>query len=101
MGDRDREDVQLRPAYLPGPLGLRVPDGQRARRPDPTGSAGEILTMVDLQRADGTEVYAMTSNVSANVLKAGGNAAIAPTINRQPLTKEQLVKIVTLPGMKF
>jgi hypothetical protein len=66
------------------------------------GSAGEILTMVDLQRTDGTQVYAMTSNVSVRAMSAGkGKAVTPPSIDHQPLTADQLVKLVTMPGMKF
>ncbi|MCS7480905.1 hypothetical protein ACFFQW_36540 [Umezawaea endophytica] len=67
----------------------------------PFGTAGEVLTMVVLLRADGTKVYASVSNVSTAAVAAGRKAETAPTIDRQPLTADELVKIVTLPGLRF
>ncbi|HWO65929.1 MAG TPA: hypothetical protein VNO31_38445 [Umezawaea sp.] len=80
---------------------LTVEGGNVQITTTPIGTAGEVLTMVHFQRADGTQVYAGTSNVSMEAQLVGRKALTAPTIDRQPLTVDQLVKIVTLPGLTF
>lgn len=67
----------------------------------PLGASGEVLTMAYVQLEDGSHVYAMTSNVSSKAVSQHGKAASTPTIDRQPLSPDDLVKIVTLPGLRF
>jgi hypothetical protein len=66
-----------------------------------TSSMGEIMTIAHRKRADGSQVYALTSNVSGAAMRVGGKGGTAPTIDRQPLTADQLVKIVTALGLEF
>ncbi|MEO6083378.1 MAG: hypothetical protein ABIQ18_09760 [Umezawaea sp.] len=66
------------------------------------GWAGGIGTVVDVKRADGTHVSAITANISVKAQSGrDGKEVIAPTIDHQPFTVDQLIKIVTLPGLKF
>ncbi|WNV91179.1 hypothetical protein [Umezawaea sp. Da 62-37] len=65
------------------------------------GETGEVLTAAAVQRGDGSYVYVSSSNVSAEATRLNGKASSAPTIDHQPLTADQLVKIVTLEGLEF
>jgi len=86
----------------PATCEFRTVDGETLQiTTRPFGSAGEVLTMVYHLRADGSQVYTSTSNVSSRASHATGKARTPPSIDHQPLTVDQLVKLVTLPGLEF
>ncbi|MFD9736929.1 hypothetical protein [Umezawaea sp. NPDC059074] len=86
----------------PATCEFRTVDGETLQiTTRPFGSAGEVLTMVYHLSADGSQVYASTSNVSSRASGATGKARTPPSIDHQPLTVDQLVKLVTLPGLEF
>jgi hypothetical protein len=67
----------------------------------PLGSQGEVLLMANTRLPDGTQVYAMTSNVSTKAEEQQGKAASPPTTPHHLVTLDQLGQIVGLDGLKL
>ncbi|CAM3704118.1 hypothetical protein KIPE111705_21170 [Kibdelosporangium persicum] len=67
----------------------------------PFSSRGEVLLIAHTRLPNGTQVYAMTSNVSTNAVEQHGKAKSPPTTPHHLVTLDQLGQIVGLAELKL